>query len=243
MTSFRLKSNHFIHKPDGKLQFNRELFAAIAPEYSRMSSVLSLGQDRRWKRAMAAALPDRVAPDCLDLASGNGDLTALLLERYTDAQVTALDLTEPMLDLARTRFGTDPRIAYLQADMTATALPAKSFDLITVGYGLRNAPDLDRALAEIARLLRPSGIVAVLDFSRWNRASSLELALVGFWCRLWGLIRSGNADTYGYIADSLAQFPQRQELHRQFARHGLIPTTTQLHFLGVIETIIAAKQS
>jgi demethylmenaquinone methyltransferase/2-methoxy-6-polyprenyl-1,4-benzoquinol methylase len=241
MTSFRLKSNHYIHQPDGKLQFNRELFAAIAPEYGRMSGVLSLGQDRRWKQALVAALPERVAPVCLDLASGNGDLAALLLDRYPDAEVTALDLTEPMLDLARDRFGANPRIVYRQADMTATALPTESFDLITVGYGLRNAPDLDQALAEIARLLRPGGIVATLDFSRWNRASSLELALLGFWCGLWGLIRSGNADTYGYIADSLAQYPRREALHRQFARHGLLTTTTQLHFLGVIEIIIAAK--
>jgi len=241
MSRFRLKAKRFIHSPERKLHYNRELFSAIAREYSCMSGVLSFGRDQVWKRGLVGRLPDMDAPACLDLASGNGDLSALLLDRYPAAHVTALDLAEPMLSIARKRFGDDERIDLIEGDMTATGLDPGSFDLITVGYGLRNAPDLDRALSEIVRLLRPGGILAALDFSRWNSLSAIELSLLRFWCGIWGLLRSGNPDTYGYIADSLAQYPVRRELHRRLGSHGFRILSGRLHFLGVIETLVAEK--
>lgn len=241
MSRFRLKAKGFIHSPERKLHYNRELFSAIAREYSCMSGVLSFGRDRPWKRELIARLPDMAAPACLDLASGNGDLAALLLDRYPAAHVTALDLAEPMLSIARKRFAAEERIEFIEGDMTATGLKPCSFDLITVGYGLRNAPDLDRAVAEIARLLRPGGIVAVLDFSRWNRLSRIEILLLRLWCGLWGILRSGNPDTYGYIADSLAQYPVRRDLHGRLESHGFRIASARLHFLGVIETLVAEK--
>jgi ubiquinone/menaquinone biosynthesis methyltransferase len=241
MSRFKLKAKRYIDRPERKLHYNRELFSAIAEEYSWMSGVLSFGRDRPWKREMIARLPDLEAPVCLDLASGNGDLTAFLLDRYPDARITALDLAAPMLTLQRRRFDGDGRVDFLEGDMTATGLDAQGYDLITVGYGLRNAPDLDRTLAEIARLLRPGGTLAALDFSRWNRFCRVELLLLRLWCGLWGILRSGNADTYGYIADSLAQYPLRRELHAMMESHRLEVVSGKLHFMGVIETLIVKK--
>ncbi len=243
MSRFRLKSRDYIGDPKGKLHYNRQLFSAIASEYSRMSGVLSFGRDIPWKRRLVERLPELRRPRCLDLACGNGDFTALVLNRYTDAEVTALDLTSPMLEIARERFAEDERVSYVEADMNASQLPDEGYDLITVGYGLRNAPQIERALKEISRLLRPEGVLAVLDFSRWNRGDFIELKLLRFWCGLWGLIRSGNADTYGYIADSLARYPARDALHRMFGEHDLDIIDSETHFLGIIEAAIALKRS
>lgn len=243
MSRFKLKARDYINDPKGKLHYNRQLFSAIASEYSRMSGVLSFGRDIPWKRRLIERLPELARPRCLDLACGNGDFTALLLNRYSEAEVIALDLTAPMLEIARERFAQDGRVSFIEADMNASGLPDEGYDLITVGYGLRNAPQIERALQEVARLLRPEGIVAVLDFSRWNRGDLIELGLLRFWCGLWGLIRSGNADTYGYIADSLARYPARAALHRMFAEHELEIIDSETHFLGVVEAAIAIKRS
>ena len=243
MSRFRLKSRDYIGDPKGKLHYNRHLFSAIASEYSRMSGVLSFGRDIPWKRRLVERLPELARPRCLDLACGNGDFTALVLNRYSEAEVTALDLAAPMLEIARERFAEDGRVSFVEADMNASELPEESYDLITVGYGLRNAPQIDRALKEISRLLRPEGVLAVLDFSRWNRGDFFELKLLRFWCGLWGLIRSGNADTYGYIADSLARYPARGALHRMFGEHDLDIIDSETHILGIIEAAIALKRS
>ncbi len=242
MSKFSLRSNQHLHDPDSKREFNRALFSAIAQEYSRMSGILSFGRDLPWKQAMIKELPEAAAPRCLDLACGNGDLTQLLLERFPGARVVGLDLSPPMLDIARRRFSDQAEVELIEGDMTATGLPGDSFDIITVGYGIRNAPTLDAALREIVRLLKPGGSLAVLDFSRWDRLDRVELALLRGWGGLWGLIRSGNPDTYGYIADSLARYPQRSELHRRFSDCGLRKERTRRRFCGVVETIIATKQ-
>lgn len=242
MSKFKLRSRQHLHNPASKRAFNRELFSAIAAEYSSMSGILSFGRDRPWKRAMIAELPELKRPRCLDLACGNGDLIQYLLDRYPGAQVVGLDLTPPMLDIARKRFSGRAEVELVEGDMTQTGLAAEGFDIITVGYGIRNAPTLDGALAEIARLLKPGGTAAVLDFSRWNRLDRVELAALRVWGGLWGLIRSGNPDTYGYIADSLARYPRRSELHSIFEDCGLRIQSARRRFCGVVEAVIATKE-
>ncbi len=243
MTDFRLKSRDFLTTPERKREFNRKLFSAIAAEYADMSRVLSLGRDPSWKRRMIGDLPGMTAPNCLDTACGNGDLSELLLARYPDASLTALDLSAPMLKLARRRLAGRRRVRFLEGDMTDTGLPDCEFDIITVGYGLRNAPDLDTALDEISRLLRPGGVLAALDFSRPDRPglAAMEQKLLRMWCGTWGLMRSGNADTYGYIADSLARFPCRSRLHGMLEERRLAVSRSRRYFLGIVESLTARK--
>jgi len=245
MSEFQLKSRDFLHAPEQKREFNRQLFSAIAPEYAGMSRTLSFGRDAAWKRRLIDELPPMSTPNCLDLACGNGDLSALLLEKYPDAAVTALDLAGPMLNLARRRLAGRHGIRFLKLDMTDTGLPDSEFDIITVGYGLRNAPDLDLALAEISRLLRHGGSLALLDFSRYDDkwCATAELKLLRMWCGMWGLIRSGNADTYGYIADSLARFPARSRLHSILKQRGFSITRSRRYCLGIVERITGFKRS
>jgi len=244
MAKFNLKSRDFIDTPEQKRVFNNYLFSTIAPEYGTMSKVLSLGRDSVWKKNMIDALPDIRQPKCLDLACGNGDLTRLLLEKYPDTTIIALDQSEPMLKEANKRLKPAGSVIFLQKDMADTGLPADDFGLITVGYGLRNAADIDGAFCEIKRLLAPKGIVAVLDFSRFSSplCAALELHLLSLWCGMWGFLRSGNPDTYGYIAESLSRFPARPELHQHFAANGLEIIKSRRHFFGITETIIARKK-
>ncbi|MCX6995654.1 MAG: class I SAM-dependent methyltransferase [Kiritimatiellaeota bacterium] len=154
-----------LREPDQKRRLTHGLFTGIAPEYDRITPLLSLGRDRSWKRALIRALPDFAQPCCLDLACGTGDLAFLLARRYPAGHILGLDLTEKMLELARQR-NDCPNVSFACADMAHTSQAAASMDIVTGGYALRNASDIATALDEIARILKPGGVAAFLDFSK-----------------------------------------------------------------------------
>ena len=244
MTQFKFKSRDYLSSPEGKREFNEKLFSAIAREYTWMSRILSFGRDAVWKKKLLRQIPDlRGTPACLDLACGHGELIRLLYERIPSASFTGVDLCEPMLAEARDCLPPKINVTLMQGDMTDTHLPDAAFDLVTVGYGLRNAPELETAVDEIQRVLTPGGYMGVLDFSRWNSPYGMrfELAVLRFWCGFWGVVRSGNPDTYAYIADSLARFPQRRKLHEMLMAKGFRIISSRRHCLGIIETFVAQK--
>jgi demethylmenaquinone methyltransferase / 2-methoxy-6-polyprenyl-1,4-benzoquinol methylase len=192
--------------PDAKRRYNARLFTTIAGRYDFITRLLSYGRDQAWKRDLIARAAIRPGERVLDLAAGTGDLAIAAAAR--GAAVTALDLAPRMLRLARAKPGTG-RVRFLVGDMTALPLPAASIDVVTTGYGLRNVPDLDRAIAEIARVLRPGGRFLSLDFERpahpgWRRAYFAYLGVVG---AAVGTLLHGDPDTYRYIPASLARYP------------------------------------
>jgi ubiquinone/menaquinone biosynthesis methyltransferase len=228
--------------PDRKRQLNEQLFSAIAPEYDRVSRGLSFRRDAHWKNRLVAALPALTAPRCLDLACGTGDLTRRLAARYPDGRVLGLDLTEAMLEHAR-RLGVPTQVEYRAADMAHTGLPDASCDIVTGGYALRNAGDVDEALREVFRVLRPNGVAAFLDFAKPANpvARHVVLGLLRTWGGLWGLALHREPRFYTYIAESLAKFPDREQLRRRFRACGFAELREDLHFGGMVATLTAVK--
>ncbi|TVR68225.1 MAG: methyltransferase domain-containing protein [Spirochaetaceae bacterium] len=106
--------------------------------------------------------------------------------------------------------------------MNALEMADGTLDIVTGGYALRNAPDLEHTLREIFRVLRPGGTAAFLEFSRARHplAGTVQLGILRVWGRLWGLILHGDPEVYAYIARSLAGFPDRIELEELFSRVG-----------------------
>jgi len=233
-----------LEDPAAKRALNQRLFTAIASEYPWMTAVLSLGCDAAWKRRLVRALPDVRRPVCVDLACGTGDLTRLLSQRFSDGTVTGQDLTAAMIDVAR-RLTSQSNVRYEQRDIAASELSDGSVDIVTAGYALRNAPALDDAMAEVARILRPGGHAAFLDFVRWpGRVSGrVELSALRLWGSLWGLLLHRNREVYGYIAESLSRFPTLSELEQRFQAHGLPVIKTIRRFFGVIAIVIMRKET
>jgi demethylmenaquinone methyltransferase/2-methoxy-6-polyprenyl-1,4-benzoquinol methylase len=204
--------------PENKRRYVARLFTTIAPRYDLITRVLSYGQDRRWKLRLireAAITPSDVV---VDLACGTGDLACLAASAGARI-VVGLDLTLSMLTLARHR---DARVRFVTGDMDAVPLGDASVDLVTTGYGLRNVPDLDSALAEIARVLRPGGRFFSLDFnrpeSRLLRACFLAyLTVVG---SSLGWLLHRDPDTYRYIPASIRRYPGAAGVARRLAAHG-----------------------
>src|SRR5580704_6416103 len=153
-----------IGTPTGKRRYVRALFATIADRYDFITVVLSYGQDRRWKRRVVHLAGPRPGVTALDLATGTGDIAFGLAA--TGAAVVGLDVTPRMIELAQAKTGAGRHVRFVVGDMLALPFPSRSFDLVTVGYGLRNVTDLDTAIKELFRVVKPGGRVVSLDFNR-----------------------------------------------------------------------------
>src|ERR1700677_2562573 len=214
---FTLKIGDHLHAADKKRHFHEQLFTEISPRYDFITRALSLWRDASWKRDLIAALPIREKPLWLDLAFGTGDVTLLLDERFSEGSVVGLDITESMLALARARI-TGPNIRFVNQDMGCLDFASESVDIVSGSYALRNAPDLKLTVDEIHRVLKPGGIGAFLDFSKPSHRFSrfLEYWILKVWTGFWGILLHRNPEIYGYIAESLQRFPDRNGLRRIF---------------------------
>jgi len=242
MSRFTQKSREWLDAPARKRAFNAAHFAAAAARYDVATMVMSFGRDRSWKRRLVAELPPLPHPCCLDLACGTGDLSRLLAGRYPHGCIIGLDLTREMLALAATHGG-PAHLGYLQGDMHALPLASASCDLVTGGYALRNAPDLERAVAEIARVLRPGGHAAFLDFAKAGTPAGQrrQYRLLRFWCGLWGRLLSGSWEVHGYIAESLRVFPGEAELDHLLQSHGLVLHARQRLLGGMLQRLLLIR--
>lgn len=182
----------------------RGMFGAIAPRYDFITRAFSYGMDRGWKRQALdrAAFPP--APVILDLACGTGDFAKLAASRLPGAEVVAADLTHGMA--VRARGNGIERVAC--ADAMRLPFSDSAFDAVFVGYGLRNFPRLEEAVAEIRRVLRPGGMLVSLDFFLPANVVLRKLFLAYLFLQggFWGFLLHGRPRVYTYIPDSLRGF-------------------------------------
>ena len=190
--------------PQAKRQYVRTLFATIADRYDFITAVLSYGQDARWKARLVSLAEVRPGERALDLAAGTGDIAFAVAAR--GARTIGLDITHRMLQLASRK---SAAASFITGDMTSLPFRSASFDLVTTGYGLRNVPDLDGAIDEIARVLKPGGRLLSLDFNRPEKAlvRSAYLAYLTVVGATLGWILHRDPDTYRYIPASIRRYP------------------------------------
>ncbi|HLF57898.1 MAG TPA: ubiquinone/menaquinone biosynthesis methyltransferase [Thermoanaerobaculia bacterium] len=189
----------------------RSMFGRVAHRYDLLNHLLSGSLDRLWRRRLARAIGLPPGSRLLDLCSGTGDQAQAL--RGRGYRVAAADFCLPMLTRSRGKFarGSLPRPSPLQADALTLPFPSASFDGATVSFGLRNVSDLDRALGELARVVRAGGVLGVLEFTVPVRQPMRALYLAYFRHLLpaIGSRISGDADAYRYLPESVLGFPQR----------------------------------
>jgi len=231
--------NSHLEAPDEKRRYNRWLFGIVSPRYALVNRLLSFNHDTAWKKWLV----DRLAPGSisriLDIASGNGDIAFRLRKKYPRAGIIAADLTPEMYYPVRTR-AASANLRFARQDMSFLGVKSSSVDIVTGGYALRNAPDLEKAIMEIRRVLVPGGYAAFLDFSKpRNRGVAfVEFLLLKSWGSFWGLIFHGRPEIYGYIAESLRLFPDRPSLHAMLHRNHFEVILSRRFFFGIIEVII-----
>lgn len=215
------------------------LFARIAARYDLINDLQSFGLHRHWKRRMIELARVRAGEAALDVCCGTGDLAFALARR--GARVTGLDFTEPMLAVARQRAAREGAVDFQQGDALRLPFPAASFDVVTVGYGLRNLADWQAGLAELRRVARPGARLLVLDFGkpdqalwRWGYFTYLRVFVP-----LLGLVFCSDAQAYGYILESLKHYPAQRGVEAWLRQAGLDEVRT-VNLLGGVMSINVA---
>jgi demethylmenaquinone methyltransferase/2-methoxy-6-polyprenyl-1,4-benzoquinol methylase len=195
----------------------RELFATIARRYDRLNDIMSAGWHRRWKGRLVE-LADAASGDAaynkrvLDLCCGTGDIARMFAR--SGASVIGADFTEEMLCVAAARCGHEgaSRPQWVRTDALRLPFGEDSFDVVSVGYGLRNLADIEEGLREILRVLRPGGKFLSLDFGKPE--SPVFCALYFGYLRtvlpILGRMFCGDPDTHGYILASLQDYPAQR---------------------------------
>jgi demethylmenaquinone methyltransferase/2-methoxy-6-polyprenyl-1,4-benzoquinol methylase len=212
------------------------MFDRISPVYDAMNRAMTLGLDRRWRR-LAAEGAVRPADKVLDACCGTGDL-ALAAERC-GGTVTGVDFSERMLVRARAKSST---VDWVLADATALPFADGSFDAVTVGFGIRNVPDLEAGLAELARVLRPGGRLACLEITRPN-------GVLRPFFRLWfdglvplaGKVLPGGR-AYTYLPASVRRFPGPPDLAAALGRAGFDGVGWKLMGGGIVALHVGTKR-
>ncbi len=208
---------------EAKSSYVQELFSALATRYNVMTDVWTLGLHRVWKRQAMELCALRRGERVLDVATGTGDLAFLEAAAVgPDGHVVGVDSCAAMLEVARRR--QRGPVDFQQGDATDLRFPDASFDVVTIGFGLRNVADRGQALREFRRVLRPGGRLMVLDFSTPN-SKTLKSVHDMLYFRLMprvGWAVAWHRDAHHYTADSIRTWLSRDELSEMMLEAGFV---------------------
>ena len=212
--------------PDEKTRLVREVFQSVAPNYDVMNDLMSLGIHRAWKFLTVLLAQVKSGQTILDLAGGTGDLAMRLAKQIGhDGRVILGDINFAMLSVGRDKVidaGLHDRIEAIVMNAEHLPFPKQHFDLVTIGFGLRNVTDKLRALQEMYRVLRPGAQAFILEFSAptlpllkkvYDTYSFKLLPKLGEWV-------AKDKDSYQYLAESIRKHPPQEELKQMVLQAG-----------------------
>jgi demethylmenaquinone methyltransferase / 2-methoxy-6-polyprenyl-1,4-benzoquinol methylase len=219
----------------------RDMFGQVAPRYDLLNHLLSLNIDKTWRKKTVRRLRpvlERADARALDLCCGTGDL-AIELSREARAHVLGSDFCHPMLTAAKQKSS----LPFFEADGLQLPLADSSLDLITIAFGFRNFANYERGLAELRRVLRPGGMLAVLEFSQ--PPNRLFAAVYNFYSnrvlpRI-GAAISGAGEAYTYLPESVRKFPDAPGLARMMEQTGFTEVRFERMTFGVVALHTAVR--
>jgi demethylmenaquinone methyltransferase/2-methoxy-6-polyprenyl-1,4-benzoquinol methylase len=213
----------------------QKMFDAIAGSYDLMNRVMTLGQDQRWRSFVVQKAQDPGKGWALDLATGTGDIAALMRASYPACQVIGADFSLNMLREAKKRFAAQG-IAWQACDANVLPYADSSFESVSFGYLLRNVDDALVVLKEVHRVLKPGGRVVCLDTTPPRK--NLWYPLVRFYFRFgipfMGRLIAKDEAAYAYLTGSTMNFHSAEALAALFARAGFTEVAYQRFMLGTI---------
>ena len=218
----------------------RQVFESVAPRYDLMNDLMSGGVHRLWKNALIDVVNPRPGEKFLDVAGGTGDIAFRILKKQADrADVTVCDINAAMLSVGRDRAvdrGLLRGITWTTGDAESLPFPDRSFDGYTIAFGLRNVTDIDKALREAHRVLKPGGRFYCLEFSKVKSApigraydAYSERALPFF-----GRLVARDAESYRYLHESIRRFPAQRVLAERMRKAGFANVAWRDMTLGVV---------
>jgi demethylmenaquinone methyltransferase / 2-methoxy-6-polyprenyl-1,4-benzoquinol methylase len=215
-----------------------EMFNSIAVRYDFMNRFLSGGKDIRWRKKAIRELNNIHPKHVLDVATGTGDVAVLTYQLLKPEHITGIDISEGMLELGRKKIekqGLQEHIDLQLGDSETINFADRSFDAITVAFGVRNFEHLEKGLSEMLRVLRPGGKLVVLEFSRPKKG--LFRGLYNVYMKvvspLMGKLFAQNKKAYAYLNDSMQAFPERDDFLQIMKDAGFKNTYYKTLSLGI----------
>jgi demethylmenaquinone methyltransferase/2-methoxy-6-polyprenyl-1,4-benzoquinol methylase len=210
------------------------MFNIIAQKYDFINNIMSFGTQIHIKSACIKNLELKSNDRVLDLCCGTGDLAGLIKKTFPDINVTGIDFSEKMLDIAKNKY---PQVRFFQGDATNLPYEDNYFDVVTMGFGLRNIQNAEKAVEEVYRILKPNGKFLHLDFGEKNLLSKI-------YDKITPIIVSRfteNASAYSYLIKSRQIFPTPADLIKDFESKGFKPYKRKDYIFGVISSQIMLK--
>jgi demethylmenaquinone methyltransferase / 2-methoxy-6-polyprenyl-1,4-benzoquinol methylase len=226
---------------DEKKLMVKSMFDSIAWRYDFLNHFLSFGIDYWWRRKAVKIISKyKKNPKILDVATGTGDLAIASL-KLDPVKVTGIDISEKMLDQGRVKVqkkGLSDKIELLKGDSEMIGFSDNTFDVVMVAFGVRNFSDKDRGLSEIHRVLKPDGILMVLEFSKPSAFPFRQLYHFYFFNILpfFGRFFSKDRTAYNYLPESVMKFPDNEVFLQVIAAAGFI-NSKQIRLTGGIVSI------
>ena len=225
---------------DEKAGLVARVFESVAPRYDLMNDLMSGGVHRLWKNALVDVLNPRPGERFLDVAGGTGDVAFRIVRRQGERpDVSVCDINAAMLAVGRDRAadrGLLKGLSWTTGDAENLPFPDRSFDGYTIAFGLRNVTDIDKALGEAHRVLKPGGRFYCLEFSKVTSAP-IGRAYDAYSSRalpFFGRIVARDADSYRYLHESIRRFPPQRELARRMRETGFANVAWRDMTLGVV---------
>lgn len=230
-----------------KSTYVKETFNSIAKRYDFMNTLMSFGLDKGWRKRAVQTVEAKPGMHIIDVCCGTGQLSLELSTTVGEnGHVTGLDFSQNMLGQAKENISGSVYqsiIELIQGDAMNLPFEDDSFDGATVGWGLRNLPDLDKGIQEMVRVVKPGGMIVSLDMAK----PTLPVFKQGYWLYfeklvpLLGKVWAGKAKAYQYLHDSAREFPAQQELADRFKQAGLIDTRYENLAGGVVAIVSGRK--
>jgi demethylmenaquinone methyltransferase/2-methoxy-6-polyprenyl-1,4-benzoquinol methylase len=227
----------------------RRMFGQVAPRYDLLNHLLSLNIDKYWRWRTTRLVPPKGDAPILDLCTGTGDL-ALAYDRAAAGKtpIIGADFSHEMLVRAvkkTRRRGAADRIRFLEADAQQLPLPSNHFQIATVAFGLRNVTDTERGLAEMVRVVRPGGRVAILEFSQprhWLFGRLYRFYFSHILPRVGQAISRSADNAYRYLPASVQEFPDGEALAERLHAHGLRDVCYHPFTFGIATLYVGTKR-
>ena len=222
------KTTHFGYKEvptEDKEKLVKGVFDSVASNYDLMNDVMSFGIHRLWKQYAIDIANVKKGDAILDLASGTGDLIKLYHKKIGNSgRIVSSDINEAMLDEGKRNLINSGvlGIEFVQANAEKLPFEDNSFDLVSIAFGLRNVTDKDKALSEMCRVLKPGGVLIVLEFSKTTNPV-LEKIYDAYSFNLipkFGSWFAGDEDSYQYLAESIRKHPDQETLKQMIIDAG-----------------------
>ena len=227
----------------------RQMFDAVAPRYDFINHFLSLGIDRSWRSRTARQLIQPGDGDVLDVCCGTGDLSLAFLKQQQKQKIErviyGIDFSSEMLEIARKKAQHFSTLHFSAADALELPFEENRFALVTVAFGLRNVHDTQRGLAEMFRVCKPGGTVAVLDFSMptlpilrqcYQFYFRVVLPRLGRW------IGKNRNQAYNYLTESVLQFDRPEQLAERLKQLGMLDVRIKLMTFGIVTLVWGRKK-